>query len=446
MPVTTTPPPTIAAKRRRTVLLALLLLAAVGAGIYFFARPRRSVVPPIPTEGLDPEVVAVIDKARADVEAQPKSGAAWGHLGMVLFAQDMYEPCVPILAEAERLDPRNPRWPYFQGLALVLERPEDGIAALERAAAIRPRPLAVRLRLAEQCLKLDRLDEADRLCREVLADYSDNARALLGRGEILSRRGQWREAVEPLKKAAEQVTARHSARVALAEAYSRLGETAAAEVERKSAAATPPDLPWADPFLIEAKKLQTGLQPRIDQAMQLSNDGYAEEALTLIGQVLHDHPESDEAHLTRAKLLIRAKQLGAAEGELRQAIALNPNLVEGHFLLGGILLTQQDYAGAESSYERAAELKPTYGLAHFNLGLCLLQEGNKDRALEAFRQAVRYRPELASAHLELGDLLLKSGKVEEAITHLEDAVRLDGSNDRARRLLDEARAKPKPKR
>lgn len=439
---TTAPPQSTTARRRRlTLLVIVLLLLGVGVGGYLLWRPKKSVVPPIPTEGLDAEVVAAIDKARAEVDAHPHSAVAWGHLGMVLFAQDLYEPAIPILAEAERLDPHNVRWPYFEGLALILVRPEEGIAALERAAAVAPQNLAVRLRLAEEYLKLDRTDEADRLFRQLLTDAPGNPRALLGRGEILSRRGHWREAVGLLEKAADDPSARRSARVALAEAYARLGQTAAAEAERKRAAETPADLAWPDPFLAEAKKLQTGLQPRLDQALQLSNDGHPDEAFDLMAQVLRDHPDSAEAHLTAGKLLIRAKQFPEAEKALRQAITLDPNLVEGHFLLAGAEMMRKDYPAAEYSYLRAIELKPTYGLAHYDLGLCLLQQGNRDRAREAFRQAVRYRPDYAPAQLELGELLLDDGQVKEALPHLEAAVRLDGRSERARRLLDRARAK-----
>ena len=39
------------------------------------------------------------------------------------------------VAKAERLAPKEPRWPYFRGLALVLQKPQEGIQLLERAAS-----------------------------------------------------------------------------------------------------------------------------------------------------------------------------------------------------------------------------------------------------------------------------------------------------------------------
>jgi tetratricopeptide (TPR) repeat protein len=421
--------------------VGLLLLAGAGVGAYLMWWPRKSVAPPISLEGLDAEVVAVVESARAEVEAQPQSGAAWGHLGMVLFAQDLYAGCIPILAEAEGLDPDDARWPYFRGLALILERPEEGIAALERAVQVAPSASFLRLRLAEQYLKLDRIDEADALFRNLLVELPDHPRALLGRGQVLARRGQWRECLAPLEAAAKDPAAERSARVALAEAYGRLGEHAAAE--RQRAAAPPAEQPWPDPFLAEAQRLRTGLAARIQQTVELSGNGRIEEALALISQVLRDHPSSDAAHLTLAKVLIRAGQMEPAGQELVQALRLNPNLPDGHFLLAGIQMLQKDYHAAERSYLRALELKPTLALAHYNLGKCRLKQGNKAGAIDAFQRAVRYRPDLVAAHVELGELLLQDRKVKEAITSLDNALRLDSKNARARTLLQKARAQRK---
>jgi tetratricopeptide (TPR) repeat protein len=252
------------------------------------------------------------------------------------------------------------------------------------------------------------------------------------------------EALAPLKKAAEQPTARRSARVVLAETYFQLGQAAEAEAERRRAADAHPDLPWPDPILDQAKELRTGLQPRIDQALVLLGNNQVREAGALITQALRDHPDSDEAHLTLGRVLIKAGEIDRAQVELLRAVQLNPGLVEGHFLLAGTQMVQKDYEAAERSYLRAVELKPMHGLAHYNLGECRLARGNRAGAVESFRDAVRCRPDLVIAHLKLGELLLQDGRADEAAGHLADAVRLDPANDQARRLLDQARAGKKP--
>jgi tetratricopeptide (TPR) repeat protein len=426
------------------VLLTVLLLAGAGTVCYFIFRPQKAMIPQIPRDGLDAEVAAAIDRACADIGAKPRSANAWGHLGMVLFAQDMYTPSASVFAEAEKLNPRDPRWPYFGGLALMLEKPAEGIVRLERAVTLAPDDFSLRLRLAEEYMKLQRIDEADALFRQLFREAPSHARILLGRGQILSRRGGWQEAIEPLKAASEDPTARRSARVALSEAYARIGNAAESEEQRKRAESVPGDLNWADPILQQAKVLRTGLQPRIDQALDMMKKGQVQQAGELISEVLRDHPQSDEALLTLAKILIQGNQFEPAEQALRRAITINAQLVDGYFLLGGIdVVLHKNYISAEKHFRRSIELKPSHAQAHARLGDCRLKQGNKPGAMAAFRDAVRYRPDLAQAHLELGALLLEAGQIDDAIRQLETAVRLEETNERARGLLKEALAKKK---
>ena len=426
---------------RILVLLAIVVLAGAGAVGYFAFRPRKVTLPVFPRDGLDAEVAALIETACAGIKSNPGSADAWGHLGMVLFAQNMYTPCIGVFAEAEKQDPRDPRWPYFGGLALMLERPKEGIVRLEHAAALAPGNFHVRLRLAEQYLKLQRIEESDALFSELSREDPAHARILLGHGQILSHRGRWQEALGPLKAAANDPTARRSARVALAEAHARMGNAAEAEAQRKLADTVAPDLDWADPFFDEASVFRTGLQPRIDLALDMMKKGQLREAHGLLIEVLRDHPQSDEALLTLAKVLIATNQLAPAENTLRHAIAINPRLIDGHYFLGQIAFLRTDFSAAEQHFRQTTELKPAYGQAHALLGECRLKQGNRPGAITAFRTAVRYLPDLAAAHIDLGALLLEDGKAEEARKHLEMAVRLDGKNERAHRLLEQARGK-----
>jgi tetratricopeptide (TPR) repeat protein len=436
---------TISGQRKRRWLLAAIVATAgvVGLGLYLW-WPRSPVVPQVATDGFDPEIAAAIQKARAAIEREPKSAGTWGRLGMQLFAQDMYAECIPILVEAERLAPAESRWPYFRGLALLLNDPDEGIAALEMATRLPNCPFSVRLRLAEEYWKLQRIDQADAMFHALLIEEPDHPRVLLGCGQVRSRQGHFAEAVDLLKRAAQDPTARQSARITLAETLGRMGKAMAAEAERSLAARAPPDQPWHDPYLAEAQQLRTGLQPRIDRAVELSNNGRLPEASAIMAQVLIDHPDSDEAHLAMAKVLIQASRIEDAQQELQRALELNADLVEGHVLLGGVRTQRQDFRGAEAAYKRAVELKPDYGYAYFLMGECRLKQGRNDEAIQSYREALRYRPDLGAAHLKLGELLLEEKRFDDAIRSLENAVRLDGGNDRTRSLLERARRRKGP--
>jgi tetratricopeptide (TPR) repeat protein len=441
--------PAVGARRRRKLLIglgALMLLAgaaviavvvAIGRG-----RPGPKQPPELELSGMDPQVVAAIRSARAAVEAQPGSADAWGRLGRMLLAHDMHVESMPCFEEAERLDPADASWPYHQGCILMLARPEAAVAPLRRAAERGGDELAPRLRLAEVLLALDRPDEAEPVFRDVLLDYPDNARAHLGVGLIAYRRGELRESLPDLRAAATSKFSRREARAALAAVYQRLGDAEAAAEERRLVAELPADRPWRDTFSEQVESLQTGLSPRLDRAGRLIESGRVAEAVTLIRQVLSDYPESEQAHGALANAFMLQNNLAAADAELCVVVRLDPQRIEGHLQLGDVRTMRKDDAGAEACYRRVIELKPDHALAHYSLGQCRLRQQDPAGAAEEFRAALRYRPDMADAHVALAEVLLAQGKTAEARDHLEGALLLAPKHEKARQLMQKAKADP----
>ena len=430
------------------LLVAGALLAGTAGGVAVWWRQARPVIPAIPEEGLESDVAASLGNARRKVEQDPKSAAAWGRYGMVLYAHGYLAECRPVFAAAQRLDPSDLRWRYFRGLAERVERPDDAVAALREALQCSPRNDTVRLRLAELLLELDRLDEAEPLFRELTSCATSSARARLGLGQVLARRGQWQEALDPLRTAAADPTSGRAARTVMAEAYFRLGWLNEAEEERRRIAVLPPDLPWPDPYIAEATSLQAGLGRRIDHACWLFERGAREDGVARIQELIREHQESDQARLMLGKMQLELGQAARAEESLQTALALNRHLAEAHFLLATARLSRGDLAGAEESLNRAVAEKPTHGLAHYHLGECRLKRGDRAGAEAAFRDALRSQPDLAAAQLALGELLLADGQRAQALPHLQHALKLDPGNDRAKALLEQthtSRRLPKPK-
>lgn len=62
----------------------LLMLIVVGA-----TACRRAPLPEIALTGIDPVIATQISNTVAEVKAAPRSGAAWGKLGMVLKVAGM---------------------------------------------------------------------------------------------------------------------------------------------------------------------------------------------------------------------------------------------------------------------------------------------------------------------------------------------------------------------
>ncbi len=64
----------------------------------------------------------------------------------------------------------------------------------------------------------------------------------------------------------------------------------------------------------------------VSEVYRAAESGHVREALTMMDQVLKDHPSSGQAHYVEAELLARAGQLDQARRELTQAQQLSPGL------------------------------------------------------------------------------------------------------------------------
>jgi tetratricopeptide (TPR) repeat protein len=214
--------------RRRVLLLAALLLVVGGGALAScFLAPQP---PAVPLDGVDPAVVKAVEAARRNVRLLPWSAAAWGRLGSVLFIHDFNAAADPCFARAERLDPRNPRWPYLRARSLAELDPGAALPVLRRAVALcGDEPVAPRLQLAELLLERGRLDEAEGYFFQVYERDHDDARACLGLGRVAFARGQLPESLDHLlrsARAAPQVKASH---VLLAAVYQHSGKAEEAE-------------------------------------------------------------------------------------------------------------------------------------------------------------------------------------------------------------------------
>ena len=110
--------------------------------------------------------------------------------------------------------------------------------------------------------------------------------------------------------------------------------------------------------------------------------------------------------------------------ELRQAIALDPNLAIPHFNLGIELRAKGELDKAIAEYREALRLKKDYAEAHYNLGNALKAKGRLDEAISEYREAIKFKKDKAEAYVNLGGALQGEGKLDEAITLLRRAVTL----------------------
>ena len=420
--------------RRWGAVLCLLALAA--GGLYFWRQNAPPEPPFIARPGIDPAIITAIAEARASVLRAPRSGPAWGRLGMVLSIHDILPEADLCFAQAERLDPHEPRWPYLRGLARSGDDPGAALPSLQRAAVLCGDLPAPHLRLAELLIERGRLDEAEAQIKPVVQRDPHNARALLGLARLASARGQTREGLEYLKQSIQYATDVRASYALLATLEQRSGNQTAAEEAFRRAAQLPEGYVWPDPFLVEINQVRTGLAAMTDNAETWLKQGHVKQAVALMQQAVAQYPERASAWLVQGKALVLAGDASSAERALRQAIQLEPDSVAARTELGSALFAQAKYPEAEASYREALRINPKLAEAWFNLGLCLMNQRDSARSLEAFQNATRFKPDLTYAYIRRGQALGRLKRVPEAIEQMQHALQLSPTNQEAREMLD----------
>lgn len=411
----------------------------VGLASYNYYRRPAPEPPALAIEEVEPAVLAVIKDAYGEVYHSPWSAVAWGRLGMVLLAHDFFREANACLSHAERLNPQEPRWPYYQGIALALGDPDAAIPKLQRAAELAtPVPDAPRLRFAEVLLGQGRSAEAADQFRVVLQDDPTNPRAHLGLARVFYEQDDLANSLAHLRRCAENPFTRKAAATLRAEAEQRMSPKNVLARDSNQAAGLPDDPAWPDPFVEEIEQLKRGRQGTLARMERLLAQNCLAEAVHLLRKQVHDAPSSDWAWLWLGRLLLRQEEFAAAEHALREAVRQAPESVESPFYLGVALFCQGKSRDAAPYFRQATERKPDYALAHYNLGHCLMQQGDQDGAVAAFRTAVRCKVNFADAHTNLGDVLMRKGRFTEGLVHLRHSVGLNPGDARANRLLRQA--------
>ncbi len=364
---------------------------------------------------------------------------------MVLLAHEFGAEADLCFEHAERLNATDPRWPYLRGLKLALLDRDAAVPLLERAADRAGSNSAPRLRLAEILLLQGQLDTAEHHFRTVLAAAPQDPRAELGLARIALKRGEPRTSLEHLKHPLASPLSAKAASTLQVDVLAQLGEGDAAREVMQRASELLDDPPWPDPFVEHVERLRVGVQARLALADQFARQGRADEALSLVQEIVDEKPDLDSPYFLRGGILLRLGRFSEAEGELRKAAELAPDSAEPRFQLGNALFLQNKYEEAAQAYRQAIQIRKSHALAHFNLGICLTKLNQSTEAIAAFRDSLRFQPNYAPALIQLSDLLAQLGKDDEAITHLELAIRLSPSDQKAKSLLKSIRARQSAK-
>jgi len=446
---------------RRRIWAALILAALAATSGWLWWRGHAAPEPPaVALDQADPVVREAVTAARAEVMKAPRSAAAWGKLGMVLRVYDFADAAIVAFAEAARLDPEEPRWPYLLGRSLH-RTPEKAVPYLRTAVGLcGVRPLGPLLKLAETLLELGQLDEAVELYRRASRAApaelrSQDAQIQLGMARVAMAREEWPTAIDHLQRCTASPFARQQALNLLATAYRRLpGRSRDADIAAAQAQLPPDDLDFnlLDPFMHEVFELGNSKNKRLTAAIVLKAEGRRDEAVAKLQKLALDYPDDVWPQIKLAEAQLGGGDFAGAVGAAQTALKLDSQAAQAHFYLGAALFHLADEGrrrtgrtdaaqlqSAIRSLRRATELKPGHGYAYNYLGRALHLDRRPGDACQAYLDALRCYPAFVDPHLHLAELWIASGWFPPAFFHLNQAASFAASDDRrAQQILGQA--------
>lgn len=199
-------------------------------------------------------------------------------------------------------------------------------------------------------------------------------------------------------------------------------------------------------------------------------------ALGLLDQVVAKAPRFVAAYYAASDLLTEMGRFDAAIGRMRQLLEINPDAYLAQYEIGRILLQQGKIEEAHTAIGKALAMNPKVRSAHFNLALIAEGHGNADeaareyeselasfpdnfealtnlgilrmetgdtaRGVEAFRRLVDKQPDSPMSYYLLAKAYRTQGRADDEVLKLAmRAVEIDPGFERARRLVEEIRAR-----
>lgn len=301
-------------------------------GVCLFAcgsesAPVNEAIPLPLLEAVDPDVIAAIQAARAEVEREPLSSESWGRLGNRLYVHDFTDEAARCFAKAEELDPKKYVWTYRLGWSLIDDHPDQAAAAFERCLRSLDDYAPAHEVYAHALLLLGREDEAIEHFTRASALDPAAAQADTGLGLIYLARGEYELARTHLEQALARDEQHGEAHTGIAQVYLALGMETEARKHAELSRTLPQASPRAD-WLGSPDVPPAGARMRTRAGKQLEKQGKPEEAAEQYRLAVRSNPDYYQARLALAELLVEQGKRDEARALLREAEQRTPDFAQ----------------------------------------------------------------------------------------------------------------------
>ncbi len=162
-----------------------------------------------------------------------------------------------------------------------------------------------------------------------------------------------------------------------------------------------------------------------------SNLKQFDKAILLFDESIKKFPNSLEAYINLANVMIIKGKSDIAKKLLNKVIELNPNYLKPYSNMAGIFVGEGNFEKAESFLRRGLEISPKDINTLVNLACVLRDLSNSNQAERFLRDALEINPKSDSALINLGAVLNELGKIDEGEEVLKKALQVNPNSPMA---------------
>jgi tetratricopeptide (TPR) repeat protein len=320
-------------------------------------------------------------------------------------------------------------------LAIATERNDEALRLVKLWTRIAPESRQARLAEIHLLLLTGRLDDLAEPMDRFLAAEPDNLGSnLLNLNRLLARYPEKRAALAFMQRIADRYPESPEARYAIAVLASGNGQSTRAREAARQAWKLKPD--WFAPVMLETQIL---LQGPGEEAAQV------DEAVAILSTFLEKNPDSTEARMMLARLLLSARRYLEARAQVDLLLEKDPQNLEMVYSVAMLALQEKDIGTARLQLERLANSAfSDQNAVQYFLGLIAEEEKDKERALSHFRQ-VSGGAQYLFARLRIAESLAETGDVDAALAFLRE-TRTRSAQEKVGRVLMESQLLRKAER
>jgi tetratricopeptide (TPR) repeat protein len=289
-------------------------------------------------EGAEPQVAALLNRARAAVLSDLKSAKAWGFYGICCDAHELLNEAQICYSEASQLNPWDRRWTYLNAVTMQRTGGESSetLQLLRKAAEIMPEYPAVWCRIGELYMANGDLKMAAQTLRDAIRRFPTLAIAYRDLGQALIQDHEVQDGIEALRQADRLCSCDRSVWVAMAHAFERLGQHDAAQRCEIKARSNGNVIRLPDPMLYQVLSLCVCTQRCSTMADTLLADHEFARAADMLDIVVSGRPFDVNARTRLGHALFGMNDFANARKQFEIALMLDSKCNDAREMLNRI--------------------------------------------------------------------------------------------------------------